>query len=487
MPFSSLIRVFALAFCSVSVLSSASAQNPRPNILFAIADDWGWPHAGAYGDPIVQTPHFDRVAREGLLFHHAYVSAPSCTPSRSAILTGQWHWRLEEAANLWSTLQTKFPNYTVLLEESGYHTGKTRKGWGPGNFRPGGYSRDPAGTNYRSFRAFLDARPPDAPFCFWLGSSDPHRPYEENSGRASGIDPSRVLVPPFLPDTPIVRNDLCDYYFEVQRFDRDLGAALTLLEERGELDRTLIVVAGDHGMPFPRCKSNLYDYGVRVPLAIRWGDRFRGPRESTTFVSLTDLAPTFLSAVGLLIPDSMTGRPLLPLLKSPGADPPVVHRPFVLTGKERHVPSQERGNPGGYPMRAIRTHDFLYIRNFKPDRWPNGIADDENSFDGWAFSDCDNGPTKSEILSGKDSGAGKRSFDWCFGKRPAEELYDLRSDPDQLDNVAADPAYAAPRKELAERLMRELVLSDDPRVLGRGDRFESFPYKGIFGNSPPAR
>ncbi len=137
----------------------AAASAERPNILFAIADDWSWPHAGAYGDPVVKTPTFDRLAEEGALFHHAYVSAPSCTPSRGAVLTGQWHWRLEGAANLWSVFPDKFATYPELLEEAGYEVGVTGKGWGPGRTETEG--RALAGRRSKNFQHFLDRRDPD--------------------------------------------------------------------------------------------------------------------------------------------------------------------------------------------------------------------------------------------------------------------------------------------------------------------------------------
>ena len=135
-----LLKTYSSLGLVLSVLchfsSAEDAPDSRPNILFAIADDWGW-HAGIYGDPVVKTPTFDRIAREGVLFNHAFISSPSCTPSRSAILTGQWHWRLEEGGNLWGTFPKKHPVYTDILEENGYFVGYTRKGWGPGRLQPG--------------------------------------------------------------------------------------------------------------------------------------------------------------------------------------------------------------------------------------------------------------------------------------------------------------------------------------------------------------
>ncbi len=199
-----MLNVLLLAFAT----SAAATQDRPPNILFAIADDWGWPHAGAYGDPVVETPTFDRIAREGILFHHAYVSSPSCTPSRAAILTGQYHWRLEESANLWSTLQAKFPVYPDLLEDAGYFVGYTRKGWGPGRIEPGGRSRNPAGEEYQDFATFLAERPADRPFSFWFGSSDPHRDYEEGSGAASGMDLDAITLAEHFPDSHFLRCDV---------------------------------------------------------------------------------------------------------------------------------------------------------------------------------------------------------------------------------------------------------------------------------------
>ncbi|MCJ7675370.1 MAG: sulfatase, partial [Sedimentisphaerales bacterium] len=281
---------------NVAGLIAAQSRKDRPNILFCLADDWSWPYASIAGDKVVKTPTFDRVARQGVLFTNAFVTAPSCTPSRGSILTGQWHWRLEEGGNLWGTLPAKFPVYPDLLEKAGYHVGYTRKGWGPGQVEPGGRTRNPAGPQYKTFEAFLKDRPKGKPFCFWFGSTDPHRPYKWRSGVDSGMNPQDVQVPVCLPDCETVRIDLCDCYWEIQRFDSEAGDLLKILEENGELDNTLVVMSGDNGMPFPRGKSNLYDSGTNVPLAVRWPERVNGSRVVEDFISLSDLAPTFLEA-----------------------------------------------------------------------------------------------------------------------------------------------------------------------------------------------
>jgi arylsulfatase A-like enzyme len=477
------ITLFILlpGICIFLAMSGCKPSPPaRPNILLAVADDWGWSHAGVYGDPVVLTPAFDRVAEEGILFDQAYVTSPSCTPSRNGILTGQYHWRLGPGANLWSTLDTAIPVFPLLLEDAGYTIGQQGKSWGPGDIS--NWRRHPAGKEYSEggFKRFLEEWTGEEPFFFWLGSSDPHRPYVEGSGAASGMEVMRIRLYGCFPDNEIVRNDVADYYYEVQRFDTLVAGALKLLEERGVLENTIVVVTGDNGIPFPRCKSNNYDAGVRVPLAIRWGGIPHRGRELEDLVSLTDLAPTFLELAGVEVPGAMTGRSLVPLLNSASsalADPD--HRSFVLHGKERHVPAQE-SHPGGYPVRAIRTQDYLYIRNFEPDWWPAGTPCYEQAYIPYCWlGDCDNGPTKSYMVEHRqDDELHQRLYDLAFGKRPAEELYDCRNDPEQLRNLAGDPAFEAVRSRLSAQLMEELKRTGDPRVLEGKDLWDGVPYLG---------
>jgi arylsulfatase A-like enzyme len=469
--------------CSIS----AEAADARPNIFLAIADDWGWPHAGIYGDAVVKTPTFDRLASEGVLFTNAFVSSPSCTPSRAALLTGQYHWRLEESANLWSTLQARFRTYPEELRSAGYVIGHSRKAWGPGRIEPGGRKEDPAGPTFRDFAAFLKERPKDRPFCFWWGSPDPHRPYDWQSGLKSGMKPDQIKLPACFPDSEMVRNDVADYYFEVQRFDREVGEALALLEKTGEMENTLIVVTGDHGMPFPRGKSNLYNLGTHVPLVARWAKKVKGGRKVEDFVSLVDLAPTFLEAAGRKPLEAMTGRSLMNILTSDKSGQIDPERTQVICGKERHVPSQEKGNLSGYPGRAIRTRDFLYIRNYRPDLWPNGVPDASKSHIGNSFADCDNGPTKRYMIQHQDEPGVRRHFDLAFAKRTAEELYDLHKDPEELVNVAGKAEYSKAQRELAERLTTQLKATRDPREIGGAEKFDQYPYYGGAMKPDPAK
>ncbi len=450
--------------------NSQSATTRRPNILLAIADDWSFPHAGAYGDRTVSTPNFDRVAREGARFTHAFVAAPSCTPSRAALLTGQAVHRLEEGANLHGFLPKSYAVYPDLLEAAGYVVGYTGKGWGPGRFEPGGRARNPAGPQFKSFEEFMHRRARGTPFCFWFGSSDPHRPYEAGTGAQSGMKPQVVQVPRFLPDTIDVRQDLLDYYFEVQRFDRDLGHIIDALERAGELDNTILIVTSDNGMPFPRAKATVYDGGTRVPLAIRWPGVAEAGQVIDSFVSLTDLAPTVLESAGLKPLDAMTGRSLLPLLRHEAQS----GRDRVFIERERHA-NVRRGDLS-YPVRAIRTRDYLYVRNFRPDRWPAG--DPEQYFAVGPFGDIDGSPTKSLLIDRHDDREIASYFQLATAKRPAEELYDLRSDPEQLENVAGQAKYRDVQRRLRRELEEWLRQTADPRAAIDDDRWDRFPYYG---------
>ena len=463
-----ILRVLCLLFlCALAI--AGRAADSRPNILLCIADDASWRHFGANGDTVCRTPNFDRVAREGVNFRHAFCSSPSCTPSRGALLSGQDFWRLEDGANLWSRWPNKFPVYPDLLAKAGYHVGLKGKGWGPGDFKQGGREHNPAGPAYKDFATFLKSVPPGKPFCFWFGSQDPHRPYERGAGVKSGHRIEEVTVPPFLPDTKAVRSDILDYYFEIERFDRDVGEMLKLLEQTGQLDNTLVVVSSDNGFPFPRGKATCYDAGTRMPLAIRWPPRVKGGKVVEDFVSLTDLAPTFLEAAALKPLPEMTGRSLLPLLTSGKSDPA---RDKVFFGRERHA--NVRASNVAYPIRAIRTSQFLYLRNFEPDRWPAGDpplygdVDEHLSIDG--------SPSKQAVVEHGDKPDVKRLFDFAFGKRPAEELYDLSRDPWQMNNVATESRYTETKAKLHAELDRYMIETKDPRASGKGAEFDRYYY-----------
>ena len=468
------INLGALTLLSHAAQAAKSTRN-RPNILLALADDWSWPHAGVYGDKVVKTPTFDRLAREGVLFDHAFVSSPSCTPCRNALITGQQFYRLEEGANLWSTLDVNKPNFMRLLRDSGYEIGHWRKAWGPGSFEAGGYKAHPCGPP-STFVDFMKKRDKAKPFCFWFGTSDPHRGYEPNSGRDNGIDIDAIQVPSFYPNHETIRSDIADYYWEVQRWDGDVGAALDLLEEAGELDNTLIVMTGDNGTPFPRCKGHLYDRGSRAPLAIRWGNKVKPGRRVSDFVSFTDLAPTFLCAAGLQIPEVMTGKCLLPVLTSQEQGRVDPTRNAIVYGRERHTPAQAMPSMAGYPSRALRTDRWLLILNLEPERWPAGVPSGAtHPMD--VHADCDGGPTKSFLVDNKDDPEVAQYYELCFAQRPAVELYDCQADPDQVNNLAANPQYAKTVETLRKQLTDYLAATADPRFTDAPVKFDDYPYQ----------
>jgi N-sulfoglucosamine sulfohydrolase len=457
-------------------MSAAKPAQKRPNILFALADDWGWPHAGAYGDRVVKTPTFDRLTREGVLFDHTFISSPSCTPCRNALITGQQFYRLDAGANLWSTLDVNKPNFMYLLRDSGYQIGHWRKAWGPGNFKAGGYAAHPCGPA-GSFDTFMKDRDKSKPFCFWFGTSDPHRGYKKDSGRESGIDIDTIHMPDFYPNDETIRSDIADYYFEVQRWDRELGQTLAQLEEAGELDNTLIVMTGDHGMPFPRCKGNLYDWGSRVPLAMRWGKQIKPGRRVSDFVSFTDLAPTFLSVAGVRVPEVMTGKSLLPVLTSRRQGRIDSKRNAIVYGRERHTPAQAMPSMAGYPARALRTDRWLLILNLEPERWPAGVPTGATHPMN-EHADCDGGPSKSFLVDNREDPEVAKYYKLCFAQRPAVELYDCRADPDQVNNLAAKPKYAKTIDTLRKQLTDYLIATADPRFTDVPVKFAEYSYQG---------
>lgn len=448
---------------AITLAFGQASEDSRPNIVFCLADDWGWPHAGAYGAPGIKTPSFDRLAKEGVLFHQAYVSSPSCTPSRNAFITGKYHWELGSGANLWSTLPVEHQSFIHLLADEGYVTGRTEaKTWGPGNLDEwtAEHGAHPGNAAYQTFGEFLDkTAAKENPFFFWLGSADPHRPYEEGIGQKSGIDVSKVHMFKHYPDVTTVRSDVADYYWEVQRWDQLVGSVIDELEAQDLLDNTIIIVTGDHGMPFPRGKGNLYDSGVRVPFVVYWGSHIQSGRHVEDFVSFADIAPTVLEAAGVKVPEEMTGKSFLNVLnaeKSGLVDPE--NRSEVVFGRERHVPAQEKPNMGGYPSRGYRNDEFLYIRNYQPSLWPAGTGQlGATNYPNQWYADCDGGPTKDYIVDHKEKDLEHIfAYQLCFAKRPAEELYDLRNDPDQLVNVAAQADYAETLESMREKLHQNL-------------------------------
>ncbi len=547
MPIRILSGFVAILCCHSLLCDNLTAAEPsvRPNILFAFADDWGRQASayqnstGAGGDflcDVVQTPNFDAIARAGVLYTNAFVNAPSCTPCRSSLLSGQHFWRTGRGAILQGAVwDPTIPSYPLILKDDGYHIGQTYKVWGPGTPNDAPYGGN--ATNYESagravnafsqnatkaipkqtfeqiknklldevrqnFRRFLADRQPDQPFCYWYGPTNVHRKWIAGSGtKLWGIDPDSLKgeLPGFLPDVEIVRQDLVDYLGEVQAFDAALGVLREELRVAGLSDNTVIAVSGDHGPAgFPHGKCNLYQFGSAVALAIA-GPDIPGGRVVDDLVSLPDLAPTFLELAGAEIPDVMTARSLVPSLHSDQGGRVDSARTDVLIGRERHVEMAREGYLP-YPQRAIRTADHLFIINFRPDRYPLGDPYNldgeelptENELTNSTFvthPDEDAGPTKAFLVLHRNDPKYETYYQHAYGKRPREELYHLASDPDQMNNLAADPAQTKLVEELRERLMTQLRETGDPRVVDDGQYYESPPLAGPIPESldPPDR
>jgi uncharacterized sulfatase len=403
------------------------------------------------------------------------------------------------------------------LEEAGYVVGYTGKGWGPGNWKISGRKRNPAGTEYSEVKVtnnpkgisnidyagnlelFLSKKEKDKPFCFWLGATEPHRVFDKGIGLKNGKKLEDVTVPGFLPDNAEIRSDILDYCYEIEWFDKQLEKALALLEKSGELDNTIVVVTSDNGMSFPRAKANTYEYGVHVPLAIRWGSKVTGGRVINIPVSLIDLTPTFLEAAGIRLPvqsngnSSMEGMSLMNILLGK-KDSKLESRLGVYTSRERH--SSARWNNLSYPQRALRTDKYLYIRNFEPTRWPAGDPREflKNEQTGKmelgpehsGYHDIDAAPSLNVLVEGRNNPSIAPYLQLAVARRPAEELFDIQKDPACLNNLANSPQHAKAKKMLKVAFEQYLKKTNDPRVLGKGAVMEAYPrYEGVMREYPP--
>jgi len=473
---------------SCSTKKSYTDEQRQPNILLCIADDASMNSFGAYGCDWIKTPAVDQLAKNGAVFTNAYNCNPKCAPARACLVTGMYSWQLKEACNHWPHFPSEFKFYPHLLMKAGYHVGFSGKGWGPGTYDS---EYNPAGPQYNdiklkppykgirtidyaaNFKDFLEKNTDDEPFCFWLGAFEPHRFYEKDSWKKENKSLAEVKLPGFYPDNDIIRGDMQDYAVEVEWYDTQVGKAIKILEEKGLLENTLVLITSDHGMPFPRIKGQIYEEGFHVPLIAYWKGVIQPGRQISDFVSFPDVAPTIMEAAGLKPHEQMTGKSFLDVLTSQKSGRVDKSRNHVLLGKERH--DVGRANQDGvdlaYPVRAIRNDSLLYIRNYKPERWPVGNPE-------YNFRNCDNSPTKSYLTGLKPEDDEYRFFEMSFGMRPEEEMYNIQDDPDCLHNLASELEYAEIKTQLRQQMESELREQGDPRVLGNGDVFDKYPYYG---------
>ncbi len=503
--FSKLFLSVIGVFC-MNVYSQDPEQ--RPNIIVIVFDDAGL-DMSAYGSTYVNTPNFDALAKQGVLFNRAYTPNAKCAPSRAAIMTGRNSWQLDAAANHVIYFPPKFKTYQEVLMENGYSTGHTGKGYAPGKtLREDGSQRQVMGPAFNerklepatksisdndysgNFKDFLDKVPKDQPWSFWVGSTEPHRGYEYGSGAKLGGKTIEMIkhFPPYWPDNGITRNDLLDYAFEIEDTDKHIGSILETLKEKNLLEKTLIVVTSDHGMPFPRVKGDQYENANHVPMAILWKGKTNVEGiKVDDYVSFIDLAPTILDVAGIDWKTSgmypTAGHSLKRIITSDKSGQIDSGRDYVLVGKERH----DTGRPGdvGYPIRGIYKNNMLYIKNFEIDRWPSGNPET-------GYLNTDGSPTKTEILNQRRNSQNRKFWKLNFGKRTEEELYDIKKDPFCIRNLANDSFYAMIKSALKQEMETRLLEQGDLRMVGFGHLYEKTPmfegqefYKNFISGKKP--
>lgn len=447
----------------------------RPNLILIIADDLGWEDSGPYGNAAVRTPHLDRLAREGMRFDRAFVTASSCSPSRASILAGRYPHNTGAEELHWP-LPASQVTFVEKLREAGYWTGAAGK-WHLGDAVRDRFDRIreadssgfqlPAGKQAEKGRfvekqagdaqsgcadwlPLLADRPKGKPFFLWLASLDPHRDFSEGAFDPPH-DPAAVKLAPYHPDTAEVRADYAAYYDEIARFDSHVGRLLDQLEQEGLTERTAILLISDNGRPFPRDKTTLYDSGIRTPWLWRWPGQVAPGSRCDRLVSTIDIAPTLLEIAGIADPGpTFAGRSFLPLTRDPGT--PL--RDFVFAEKNWHDYEDH--------ARAVRTERYKYIRNDYPDLPLTPSADAARS------------PTGLALAAWRDQGRLLPHQRVPFDRpRPAEELYDTIDDPHELRNLAGDPGHGVVLETLREAL-REWERETGDRVpdLRTADEFD---------------
>jgi N-sulfoglucosamine sulfohydrolase len=444
---------YSTCFVLLLMIAPISAQSAeRPNTILIIADDVSWNDLGCYGNAVARTPNIDRLAANGRRFDEAILVASSCSPSRSSIITGRYPHNNGRASELHQPIAAHLPWFPRLLRESGYYTalvGKHHmtedqpadgdqpqppafdlvdKGVGPGN--QGGHA-----TWVRT----LQERPKDKPFFFWFAALDAHRDWDADNDWNEKLygprhDPATVVVPPFLQDDTATRGDLASYYNEITRFDYFIGLVVAELKAQAILDDTLILVMADNGRPFPRAKTRLHDSGMKTPFVAHWPKGITKPGSPTQgLISSIDIAPTILSLAGVPVSPTMQGVSFAPLLANPDA----VVRKYAFSEHNWHD-YEAHG-------RAVRSEGFLYIVNARPHLPWQGPADSVRS------------PSHVSLTALR--GAGQLTpaqADVFLAPRPAVEFYRTDADPQQLNNLAADPNYASEREHLAA-IMKEWI------------------------------
>lgn len=395
-----------ISFCVSSPLSAA------PNFIIFVADDMAWEDSGAYGHPTIRTPNIDRLAEEGMRFDRAYLTCSSCSPSRCSMLTGRYP-HSTGAGELHLPLPADQILLSTPLREQGYYTAAVGK-WHLGNavipqmdlVKQGG---GPGGEAY--WVDVIKNRPHDKPFFMWLAATDPHRGYQPGA-----IDPPHsvadVRVPPIFPDTSDVRKDLALYYDEIGRFDEYIGKVVAELKHQGVLDETFLLVISDNGRPFPRCKTTVLEDGVKTPFVIRFPPLVQAGTVTDSLISTVDIAPTVVELARGQQLKTFQGKSFVPILSNPQA-------------KTRQKAYSEH-NWHDYQAfeRSVCTERYRYVRNWLPELPATPPADAVRS------------PTYEEMLRLYAANELGPIPQLVFqAPRPAEELYDVTTDPHCINNL----------------------------------------------------
>ncbi len=433
----------------------SQAGNARPNFVFILADDVSWNDLGCYGNTSIKTPHLDRMAREGLRFQNAYMVTSSCSPSRCSMITGRYPHN-HGAPELHTVLPLEQVTFPQLLRDAGYYTvlsGKNHMGNVRRAFDLISAGKGPGKEEDWVF--LLHDRPKDQPFFCWFASTDAHRDWQFSED-APKYAPASVTVPPYLYDGPKTREDFSGHYHEISRLDHFAGAVCTELERQGVLDNTYLVFCADNGRPFPRCKTRLYDSGIKTPLLMYAPGHVRAD-VATGLVSAVDLAPTFLELAGVTIPETVQGVSFAALLKDPAA----TSRDVIFAEHNWHVFQAHE--------RMVRHGDWVYIRNAWPER-QNLCVESTAEF-----------PAGEELWAAEARGELQpQQRDIFMVPRAAEELYNLAADPEQMNNLAGDPAH--------ENTLNFLRYVLDQWIEETGDTIQKHPTgdrEDIHGNTLP--
>ncbi|MSU64586.1 MAG: arylsulfatase [Opitutus sp.] len=443
-----------------------SAAEPKPNVLLILSDDHSYPHVGCYGNQDIMTPNLDRFAAEGMRFDRAYVACPQCVPSRASIFTGRSPVAIA-MSRFSAPLPREIKTYPEALRAAGWFTGVAGRTYHMDGAVTGmppetqnvfdqhklitfpdrlDYVKVGSGSaaQFAQFREFLDLKPAGQPFFLQLCSNDPHRPL--NTQGPVKHDPARIKLPVHYPDTQLVREDFARYYDELAHFDGLFGEVMMELKKRGLASNTIVVFMGDNGASQFRGKGTLYEYGIHVPLLVRWPGMVKPGSATAELISGEDLAPTFLEAVGLPVPPEMTGKSFVKLLRGE----PFAGRQFIFSERGAHGTNLP-GNSADFDLGRVvvsKTHKLIYNALGELPYWPVDFAGD-------AFWQ--------ELVRRHEAGKLEAKSDLLYfaAPRPMFELYDLEKDPDEFNNLAGHKEAASSERELKAALQEWMILQRD--------------------------